>query len=129
MLTRTPVRLLEQTRFQGGRVDRAQCVIKGVKILGDTSDNSTKGSSGRRYSRAAMQAALPLYEGKSVRIDHPDKPTDRRHPDAIFGWLKNCRLMEDGPDFEDREAARVDAERRMAEAQRDWEAAATSGCV
>jgi hypothetical protein len=37
-----------------------------------------------------------------------------------------CRLMEEGDDFEARQAAREDAERRMAEAQRDWEAAATS---
>jgi hypothetical protein len=86
---RPRVRLREEARFTG-RADRAAGVIRGVKVLGLVSDN------GRRYSRQAVEAALPLYEGKSVRANHPRKATDSREVGDVFGWLENVRLERDG---------------------------------
>ena len=58
------------------RVDREQGIIRGVKILGLRSRN------GRRYRDAAVQEALPLYEGAKVNVNHPkgrqDEPRDYR---------------------------------------------------
>jgi hypothetical protein len=47
------------------RVDRAAGVIRGVKLLGLASRN------GRRYREAALTAAVGLYEGAKVNINHP----------------------------------------------------------
>ena len=47
------------------RVDRGAGVIRGVKLLGLASRN------GRRYREAALTAAVSLYEGAKVNINHP----------------------------------------------------------
>jgi hypothetical protein len=86
---RVRVRLAEEARF-GGRVDRAAGVIRGVRVLGLVSDN------GRRYDRAAVEAAIPLYEKKSVRTNHPKRATDSRDVGEVFGWLENVRLERGG---------------------------------
>jgi hypothetical protein len=47
------------------RVDRAEGVIHGVKILGHRSRN------GRTYLPEALAQAAPLYEGAKVNLNHP----------------------------------------------------------
>ncbi|RIK82847.1 MAG: hypothetical protein DCC67_06560 [Planctomycetota bacterium] len=47
------------------RVDRASGVLRGVKLIGLESLN------GRRYRPAALAAAVGLYEGAKVNVDHP----------------------------------------------------------
>lgn len=78
---------------QSTRVDRAAKVVRDVVVLGHKSDNR------RIYTQAAMESALPLYEGAAVKIDHPelDKARDPRPFDTTWGWLKNARVvMEEG---------------------------------
>lgn len=67
------------------RVDRENGIIYGVRVCGNVSEN------GRRYLQEALIAAIPLYEGRSVRIDHPAKPQDNRPVTSIFGKLVNVR--------------------------------------
>lgn len=55
--------------------ERSQRVVRNVVLLGSTSRN------GYRYSPAAMQAALPLYENRPIFLDHADEltsPTRRK---------------------------------------------------
>jgi len=47
------------------RVDRATGVLRGVKLIGMESLN------GRRYRSAALSAAVGLYEGAKVNVNHP----------------------------------------------------------
>jgi hypothetical protein len=47
------------------RVDRAAGVLRGVKLIGLESLN------GRRYRPEALQAAVALYEGAKVNVNHP----------------------------------------------------------
>jgi hypothetical protein len=47
------------------RVDRAGGVLRGVKLIGLESLN------GRRYRPAALSAAVELYEGAKVNVNHP----------------------------------------------------------
>jgi len=47
------------------RVDRATGVLRGVKLIGMESLN------GRRYRPAALSAAVGLYEGAKVNVNHP----------------------------------------------------------
>lgn len=47
------------------RVDRAVGVLRGVKLIGMESLN------GRRYRPAALSAAVGLYEGAKVNVNHP----------------------------------------------------------
>lgn len=72
------------------RVDRAAGIIYGVRVLGLQSEN------GRRYLPEAVKSAIPMYEGRSVRIDHPNKPTDNRPVTSTFGRLVRVRLDKDG---------------------------------
>lgn len=77
-------------RVKGERVDRDAGVIHGVKILGHESKN------GRRYLPEAVKAAAPLYEGVSVRRNHPRKASDQRIVEEVFGWLENVQVKDDG---------------------------------
>jgi hypothetical protein len=55
--------------------ERAQHLVRNVVLLGPQSRN------GYRYSAAAMQAALPLYENRPIFLDHADEqnsPTRRK---------------------------------------------------
>lgn len=86
--------LLEYADNRGStlRVDREAGVIRDVKIVGFTSVN------GRRYTREALAAALPLYEGIKVNVNHPEPhqaSRPRSYQDRI-GKLQNVRLAEDG---------------------------------
>lgn len=47
------------------RVDRAAGVLRGVKLIGLESQN------GRRYRPEALAAAVSLYEGAKVNVNHP----------------------------------------------------------
>jgi hypothetical protein len=47
------------------RVDRAAGVLRGIKLIGLESQN------GRRYRPAALAAAVALYEGAKVNVNHP----------------------------------------------------------
>lgn len=80
---------LEAVAFpaEAREVDRQNKVIRGVKILGMYSKNR------RRYTAEAMEAAVGLYEGTSVNVDHPEikKIRDPRGVCEQFGWLENVR--------------------------------------
>lgn len=90
-MTTTCHRLLERlTRPALARVDRAAGVLRGVKVIGHVSDN------GRRYTPECLRAAARLYEGKSVRIDHPGDPDEQRSSDDVFGWLRDVRYTPAG---------------------------------
>lgn len=84
------------------KVDESAGVIFGVKVLGRFSRNShgaAGATSGSEYALAAMKAALPLYEGIDVIVDHPkrgDADASRSSRDA-FGKLRNVRM--DGDDI------------------------------
>ena len=82
---------VEQASMTGAsRVDRAAGVIFGVRVLGRKSDN------GREYLPEAIARALPLYEGASVRVNHPKRPDDQRDTEDVLGWLVNARQSPDG---------------------------------
>ncbi len=71
------------------RVDRAAAVLREVKILGLHSRN------GRRYRPEALIAAVPLYEGARVNVNHPsgDPAAPRDYRDRL-GSLENVRYRE-----------------------------------
>ena len=70
------------------RVDRDRGTIRGVKILGLQSKN------GRRYLGEALAAAVGLYEGAKVNVNHP-----KGHPQAArdyqdrIGHLRNVQFV------------------------------------
>ncbi|WP_437187848.1 hypothetical protein SH668x_001259 [Planctomicrobium sp. SH668] len=67
------------------RVDRDACVIRDCAILGSDSEND------RVYEPTALNRAMILYEGCSVRIDH--KPGETRSVTEDVGVLKHVRLV------------------------------------
>lgn len=73
-----------------GRVDRAQGLIRSVKILGQRSSN------GRIYLAETIRQAAHLYENKSVRLNHPRNPDDQRPVESVIGSLVNVRVGNDG---------------------------------
>lgn len=108
----------QQSIGRNQRVDRALNIIRGVKVMGFESLNTgrTLGLDARDfgdavnkpylYDRHAVQRALPLYEGVTVRMDHPEfsykadgtrvfSRKDRKVGET-FGRLINCRLAESG---------------------------------
>ena len=72
------------------KVDREKGIIYGVKVLGWESLN------GRRYLPEAAQAAMTLYEGCPVNLDHPAKAETTRPFSARFGWLEQISYKQDG---------------------------------
>lgn len=103
---------LERLEVGADRIDRNAGVIKGVKVLGFQSRNPAKvigvrgpaGEKPYRYLAEAVKAAIPLYEGAKVNIDHPELvstpegrvPKSGRKFGDGFGWLENVRLEADG---------------------------------
>ena len=73
-------------------VDKEAGVIRGVKILGQTSRN------GREYSPQAMRQAAALYEGIGVNTNHPSRATPNvsRTIEEGVGWLENVTVKPDG---------------------------------
>lgn len=74
------------------KVDREQAVIRDVMILGKLAKN------GREYSQQARLAAVPLYEGMSVNLNHPSREAIKtpRGIEEKWGWLQNVRATDDG---------------------------------
>jgi hypothetical protein len=85
-------KLLESwTSIQDGRIDTERGLVRGVKILGNTSVH------GYGYSAKAMKAAVPLYEGVRVNVDHPSRTDTERKSRSYadrFGRLKNVQYIE-----------------------------------
>lgn len=71
-------------------MDREAGIIYGVKVLGLKSDN------GREYLPEAVQSAIALYEGRSVRTNHPKRGRDSRDVHEVFGWLEGVEVDESG---------------------------------
>lgn len=88
------ISLYEQTFTEDARsrIDRDAGVIRGVKILGKISKN------GRAYSDNAMIAAIPLYEGAQVNLDHPEKGEEWKTRGLMesVGWLTGVHHKDDG---------------------------------
>ena len=84
---RRPQTLLEQVAAVG-RVDTQRGVIRGVRILGQTSRN------GREYSPQALRQAAALYEGTKCYLDHVrrDNPSASRSLKDWVGVLENVRV-------------------------------------
>jgi hypothetical protein len=80
-------------------VDEERGIIFGVKILGTESTNThgmngaTKGS---RYTKAALQAAKPLYEAALSNKNHWRKSKEDRPAEDRIGWFENVQAMDDG---------------------------------
>jgi hypothetical protein len=74
----------EMISLTDARLDRANGIIRGVKILGSVSRN------GRRYTSGAMRKAIALYEGSQVNVNHPkgSPATPRDYQDRL-GRLRN----------------------------------------
>lgn len=90
-LTQPVTRDLRETALQDGiKVDPNEAVFSGVKILGSISQNK------RRYTMEAKQAALPMYEGIKVNLNHPSRASESRKFEDRFGKLVNVRM--DGED-------------------------------
>jgi hypothetical protein len=71
---------------------RSGNVVAGCKILG------LESKKGRRYRREAVAAAVSLYEGVPVYIDHPT-PAEAGNPRPFmskFGVFRNVELRPDG---------------------------------
>ena len=82
---------LQETINQGGvnvTVDWEAGIIRGVKVLGESSKN------GRRYPKATREKAAGLYEGCQVYIDHGQ--SNGRSVRDLFGELQNVQEKGDG---------------------------------
>jgi hypothetical protein len=67
-------------------------LLRGVKLLGLNSAN------GHRYTPAALERAVSLYEGVKVNVDHPPRGMEggpRAYRDRI-GRIENVRVAADG---------------------------------
>lgn len=89
--------LRETAQASYGRVDRANGVIYRVRVQGTSSRNThdEPNVSGTVYLPEALQAAIPLYEGAKVNVDHL-APTDRQgySSEDRLGKLVNVRFEE-----------------------------------
>jgi hypothetical protein len=57
--------------FQGATLDTENCILKGMSILTESSQNcSYKGGKGRKYSLKARQSAARFINGKKAYLDH-----------------------------------------------------------
>lgn len=66
-------------------VDREKGIVRGVKILGESSAN------GRDYPAATRRAAQPILEGAKVNINHPSKPGDPRAFEDRFAIIRDVK--------------------------------------
>ncbi|MCA9229195.1 MAG: hypothetical protein KDA57_00975 [Planctomycetales bacterium] len=70
------------------RVDQAQGVLEGVKLLGLESRN------GRRYRETALAKAAPLYEEAKVNVNHPQgSPLAPRKYEERLGVIRQVRML------------------------------------
>lgn len=86
------MRLLEVTQTDPAalRVDRAARVLRGVRVLGATSINN------RQYTKAAVDAAAPMYNNQSVFYDHPTEANQVRSVADKAGWLEDVHPDQHG---------------------------------
>jgi hypothetical protein len=93
-------RYVREDRALSGRVDRAAGIIRGVKIVGTNSPNThgVRGVTGTEYTLEALEAAVALYEGINVNVDHPprQKPDQERSAKDRFAWLEDVHVTESG---------------------------------
>lgn len=84
-------RLTEIVAARSGRVDHARGILYGVRIIGHRSKNN------RVYTNDCLVEAVPLYEGASVMIDHPEGNLrkSRSYKDQI-GILRKVKAGADG---------------------------------
>jgi hypothetical protein len=84
------------------RIDRDAGVIYDVKVVGRRSPNGhgkTGADNGTEYTLESLRAAAHLYEGVSVKVNHPadrTRPAQSRDCNDTFGVLRNVRVGEDG---------------------------------
>jgi len=109
----TDARLLEQVALSkggAGRIDKANHLIRGVKVVGLKSRNAAavlgdkfeNDMQGYEYSPQALKDAIPLYEGVRVNLNHlPTRMTGLGRQAVAspkvgdrFGRLKNVRYQD-----------------------------------
>lgn len=94
----TTIDLIERATLSApARVDHANGIIYGVKMLGLRSAN-TVGGKRVRYTVEALRKALPHYEGTRAFIGHPPKENlaaERKYPE-LLGVFRNVRVESDG---------------------------------
>ncbi len=110
---------VESLQSGEARVDRAQGVIRGVKVVGLQSRNPARvlgflpdqwGEAADRpygYSIEALRGAVEYYNNATVYSNHPQFQYDdrgvrtmpdmaNRSNDDMVGWLENCHVVETG---------------------------------
>ena len=70
--------------------DRERGVIIGVRVA------TLKSRNGYEYTAEAVRAAVPMYEGRVVNIDHTSKPGGDRSSRDRFGRLVNAKYIDEG---------------------------------
>lgn len=81
------------------KVDREKGIIFGVKVVGLESPNGVAEipqARSRRYLTEALKAAVGLYEGAQVNLNHETRSGQDRDVEDGFGRLVNVRVEEDG---------------------------------
>lgn len=91
------LQLREISSVTPARVDADQGVIRDCLLLGETSRNTKEGKP-IRYTSAARERALHLYEGAAVVVDHlpEDDPYAERSVLTKVGWSENVRNCAEG---------------------------------
>lgn len=87
-----PKEFRETTYLESATVDANSGVIRGVKLLGLNSRN------GRRYTREALQRALPLYNDTKIYLNHQrraERGEDRQF-ESWAGVVQNAEIRQDG---------------------------------
>jgi hypothetical protein len=99
------VRMHERAPLAGvegrpARINRSAGILFGVKVVGRNSPNThgVNGVDGTEYTLECLEAALPLYEGIKVNVDHPprQKPNQERSARDRFAWIENVHVQESG---------------------------------
>jgi hypothetical protein len=80
---------ITESLSNSAKLDREAGVIRGVKLIGFESKN------GRLYPPPVLKAAVHLYEGAKVNIDHPERdPAQARKYGERFGVIRSVRFVE-----------------------------------
>ena len=104
-MAKTGIEITEQyigNQYVPENLDKENCIVRNVAVLGPTSNNKTyKESIGRKYSRRARESAVGLVTGIKAYINHVTKKEleERggvRDIKDILGYHQNARLDEDG---------------------------------
>lgn len=92
------MRIREILEFSSSKPTGDRFKIPNVKILGNESVNVNEDGTHNVYPLESRQAALPLYEGASVFLDHPERenPGRERSYSEKLGRIRNVRAVEEG---------------------------------